>query len=138
LAVASDRVAAEEAQRLEGYTERKAFQMPIEEVNDGKLSSLAAKLAVFDAGLAPEERDIFRSHVLEAIFQNQDVEGHATQMHWGEDANGIYFQWISTGGGDHRQHAPSSDTRGRSSFGSAPSDSRAVPKASGSEDAPGR
>jgi hypothetical protein len=74
--------------------------MSSEDATKRNLASLASKLAEFDAGLVTEERDVFRSRVLGAIFQssqNEDVEGHAMQTQWGEDANGIYFQWIATG-----------------------------------------
>jgi hypothetical protein len=92
--------------------------------NDSKNSnhSLARKLAQFDAGLPPEERDVFRSRILEAIFQNEDVEGHAMQMSWGEDANGIYFQWIASGDGDGGQQVRRTDSLGSGRFSSASSD----------------
>ena len=113
--------------------------MSSEDATKRNLASLASKLAEFDAGLVPEERDVFRSRVLEAIFQgpqNEDVEGHALQMQWGEDANGIYFQWIATGSSDDRQQVTKTDSRGRSSFGSAPSEAVANsdegPKTAGS------
>jgi hypothetical protein len=113
--------------------------MSSEDATKRNLASLASKLAEFDAGLVPEERDVFRSRVLGAIFQssqNEDVEGHAMQMQWGEDANGIYFQWIATGSSDDRQQVTKTDSRGRTSFASAPSEAVANsgegPKTAGS------
>jgi hypothetical protein len=62
---------------------------------DDDARSLATKLARFEAGLPAGERTLFRSRVLDAVAEFDDVEGHAMDMHWGEDANGIYFEWVS-------------------------------------------